>query len=56
MAGVYTMQELREKIAPIAKKHGVKRVSVFGSYGRGEATPQSDISNSPKFWKAPIFA
>ena len=43
MAGVYTMQELRDKIAPIAKKHGVKRVSVFGSYGRGEATPQSDV-------------
>lgn len=46
MAQVYTMQELQEIITPIAKKHGVKRVSVFGSYGRGEATPQSDVDLS----------
>lgn len=43
MARVYSMQELQEIVTPIAKKHGVKRVSVFGSYGRGEATPESDI-------------
>lgn len=46
MAQVYTMQELQEIITPIAKKHGVKRVCVFGSYGRGEATPQSDVDLS----------
>lgn len=46
MARIFTMQELQEMIAPIAKKHGVKRVSVFGSYGRGEATPQSDVDLS----------
>lgn len=46
MADVYTLQELQEIITPIARKHGVKRVAVFGSYGRGEATPQSDVDLS----------
>lgn len=43
---IYTMQELQNIITPIAKKHGVKRVSVFGSYSRGEATANSDIDLS----------
>lgn len=43
---VYTLQQLQAIIAPIAKKHGVKRVSVFGSYGRGQATPSSDVDLS----------
>jgi uncharacterized protein len=33
---------LRVKIAPILKPYA-RRVSVFGSYARGEETPQSDI-------------
>lgn len=43
---VYTLQQLESIIAPIAKKHGVKRVSVFGSYGRGQATATSDVDLS----------
>ena len=43
---VYTLQQLQTIIAPIAKKHGVKRVSVFGSYGRGDATAASDVDLS----------
>lgn len=39
----YTIAELRTIIAPIARKHGVKKVSVFGSVARGEARPDSDI-------------
>lgn len=43
---VYSLQQLATIIAPIARKHGVKRVSVFGSYGRGQATAASDIDLS----------
>ena len=39
----YTVDEIREIIAPIAKQHSVDRIYIFGSYARGEATPQSDI-------------
>ena len=40
---IYTIDEIREKAVPIAKKYGVKRLSLFGSYARGEADPQSDV-------------
>ena len=39
----YTLEQIKEIIAPIAERHGVDRVYLFGSYARGEATPQSDI-------------
>ena len=40
---LYTIQELQKIIAPIAKQHGVKSVSVFGSYSRGTASENSDV-------------
>lgn len=40
---VYTLEEIRAKAVPIAKKYGVKRLSLFGSYARGEADAQSDL-------------
>lgn len=40
---IYTIDEIRRKVTPIAKKYGVKRLSLFGSYARGEADDQSDI-------------
>lgn len=43
MTGPYTIEELREKIAPIARQHGVQSVSLFGSYSRGTAAADSDI-------------
>lgn len=39
----YSIEELRAIITPIARKHGVKRVAVFGSYGRNQATADSDV-------------
>lgn len=39
----YTLDEIREKIAPIAQKYNIKTVWVFGSYARGEATETSDV-------------
>jgi predicted nucleotidyltransferase len=34
---------LREKILPMLLPYGIRRVAVFGSYARGEETPESDI-------------
>jgi predicted nucleotidyltransferase len=40
---IYTTDEIKRIVAPIAREYGVKRLSLFGSYARGEATPQSDM-------------
>ena len=40
---VYTIDDLRRIIAPIAKQYGLRAVYVFGSYARGEANADSDI-------------
>ncbi len=40
---VYTVDEIREIVIPIAKKHGVAALYLFGSYARGEATAESDV-------------
>ena len=40
---IYNTEEIKEIVAPIAREHGVKRLSLFGSYARGEAEPESDI-------------
>lgn len=40
---IYTIDEIRNKTAPIAKEFGVSRMSLFGSYARGEATDDSDV-------------
>ena len=39
----YSMDEIREKAVPIARKYGVNRLGVFGSYARGEANDDSDL-------------
>ena len=43
MAGQYTIEELRNRIAPIAQQHGVQSVSLFGSYSKGTVADDSDI-------------
>ena len=40
---IYTIDELKQKIKPIAAKYNLPAVYVFGSYARGEATEESDI-------------
>ncbi|MDR0846085.1 MAG: nucleotidyltransferase domain-containing protein [Lactobacillales bacterium] len=40
---IYSIDEIREKVAPIAQKYEVKKIFIFGSYARGEATENSDI-------------
>lgn len=39
----YTIDEIRLKVAPIARRRGLKKVSLFGSYARGEARAKSDV-------------
>jgi predicted nucleotidyltransferase len=40
---IYTTDEIRQKIIPIAEKYQLQRVYVFGSYARNEATDTSDV-------------
>ncbi|MDR1329091.1 MAG: nucleotidyltransferase domain-containing protein [Oscillospiraceae bacterium] len=40
---VYSIDQIRERIAPVAQSYGVKRVMLFGSYARGDATENSDV-------------
>lgn len=40
---IYTMDELRAIIKPIAQKYALPAVYLFGSYARGTATENSDI-------------
>ena len=40
---IYTVDEIRKIVVPIAVKHGVAALYLFGSYARGEAAADSDI-------------
>ena len=40
---IYTLNEIKNIIAPIAARHGVDKVYLFGSYARGDADENSDI-------------
>lgn len=37
------LEEIRQNILPFVDEYGIKRVGVFGSLARGEATESSDI-------------
>ena len=39
----YTIESIKDTIAPIAKAHGVNRMYLFGSHARGTADAKSDI-------------
>ena len=40
---VYSIEEMKRLIIPILMKYGVDKAYIFGSYARGEATPNSDV-------------
>lgn len=40
---IYTTEQIRTIVEPIAKKYGLPAVYLFGSYARGTATEKSDI-------------
>ena len=40
---VYTMDEIKQIISPVAEKYHLRAVYLFGSYAKGTATESSDI-------------
>lgn len=40
---LYTVTELQGLLRPILKKYHAKGATLFGSYARGDATPESDL-------------
>ncbi|MBQ7655288.1 MAG: nucleotidyltransferase domain-containing protein [Clostridia bacterium] len=40
---IYTLDEIKRIASPIAARHGVAALYLFGSYARGDATSQSDL-------------
>jgi len=40
---MYTINEIKTIISPIAAKHGVNKVYLFGSYAKKQANANSDI-------------
>jgi predicted nucleotidyltransferase len=39
----YSIDEISNIVAPIARAFGIRKLAVFGSYARGEATEKSDL-------------
>lgn len=40
---VYKIEEIAERVRPVAERYGLLKVYLFGSYARGEATEESDV-------------
>ena len=40
---MYTVDYIKEKIFPIGKMYGIKKIYLFGSYAKGSANEDSDI-------------
>lgn len=40
---IYTIDEIKHIVIPIAKSYGIAKISLFGSYAKGNATSNSDI-------------
>lgn len=43
MERLYTVNQIKDIVVPIAMRHGVKSVSLFGSYATNHATADSDV-------------
>ena len=43
MSDVYTIPQLRDILSPIFGKYDIRKAVLFGSYGKGIASPQSDV-------------
>ena len=40
---VLELDEIRRTVSDLGRQYGLKRAYLFGSYARGEATPESDV-------------
>ncbi len=43
MESAYTVSQIRDRLTPVFRSNNVRRAVLFGSYGKGLATPQSDV-------------
>lgn len=48
---IYTINEIADKVRPIAEAYDIDNIYLFGSYARGEATKESDIDLYVEFSK-----
>lgn len=48
---IYTLEEIKAIVTPIAQRYNMKEVNLFGSYARGEATAESDIDLMVDFYQ-----
>lgn len=39
---IYTIEEIKNIAIPIVSEYGIAKLSIFGSYARGEANDDSD--------------
>ena len=39
----YTIDEIKDKVTPIAQEYGINSISLFGSYAKGTAHENSDL-------------
>lgn len=40
---IYTIEEIKSLVKPLAEKYKTKEIYLFGSYARGEADEESDL-------------
>ena len=40
---IYTLEQIRDAVAPIAQKYRIPAIYLFGSYARGTPTEDSDL-------------
>ncbi|MGQ9815929.1 MAG: nucleotidyltransferase family protein, partial [Candidatus Roseilinea sp.] len=43
MSAENNLNRIREQVLPALIKHGVQKAIAFGSFGRGEPSPRSDL-------------
>jgi len=48
-----TVEEIKEAVSRYAPGHPIRRVSLFGSYARGEATEESDVDLLVEYSRQP---
>lgn len=57
---IYTIDQIKDVVKPIAKKYNVQSIYLFGSYARGDANKNSDLDflvfGGEKFKLTNIFA
>lgn len=43
MQSPYTIEQLKQRLTPVFQENNVRKATLFGSYGKGQATIKSDV-------------